>query len=174
MFKEEVGLSEDAGERKESIHSDNGSENINISQKKENKLKLILESKDATDKEKENKAKNIANAEKFLYNQEDFPEIDQLTRKDGFTYEDDLHSRTRIPNQIENFDDGNVRVKAKSSNVKNAANKKKKKFAEVNIDIFKEIENKQKDIEEERVNRKTGTNLDKKNKKETNLKTNKK
>jgi len=147
LFKEDIDL--DLLNRKESIESSNIT-----CEKKESKLKLVLE--DTSEKDKIERKIIEQNMQKFLFNEQEFPEFEKEEQEDdGFT----------------------IKISKKgNSNVKQ--NKKKKKFADVNIEIFQEIEVKQKDIEvsngltasNTKPNKILNENLDKKNK--TNAKEN--
>jgi hypothetical protein len=149
-------------DRKESVNSDNN--NINnfntlnsttnntTEGKRENKLKQLFENKE---NEKDIKEKKIIekNMQKFIYNEEDFPDIER--EKDTIaTAIDEVNYYSGYLKNKEDLDEGFSVVKGKkdSSLTNKTTNKKKKKFAEVSVEIFQQILNNQNNINDEDEN----------------------
>jgi hypothetical protein len=178
VFKDDSGLiNEDDAlnlDRRESenthnpVIDENAANNNNISspinERKENKLKNLLENSVKEQK----KEKGL-----FYFNEEEFPEISEdnthintdnyLTQNsenkkmtlrknsennynhEDFDNEDQPDYFDNLPDDLKRHDQGSASLVPKKSNTSNAVSKgkKKKKFAEINIEIIKEIENKQ-------------------------------
>jgi len=165
-FKEDVALG--IGPLSEEIISDTDlnmdrRESIDSSnlEKKENKLKTLLELDLEKEKQKEKEkekfvSKNKNNLPKFNFAAEDFPELDENThtiKNEEEVFDADSHEEKLIEyhmeqefdlmskktrGKFEQMDDGFSVVKGKQSGSGGNKNKKKKKFEEIKLDIFQE------------------------------------
>jgi len=115
-------------------------------EKKENKLKTLLD-KTQAELEREKEIKKQKN--KFLFSQQDFPDlssdirtkIPQRRNEDNYDESIEDVSPEKYKNLID--EDGFMMVKSRKNKGGGGNNKKKKKFAEINFNLMKEIVNKQ-------------------------------